>query len=229
MDIYQNKSRSYAQKLYIFAMEIILLWISWNILLGNWGTMIMSWFGFDFFKGDATRALVLFILMCVVFIRLKITMLVFLNRAIPWEEAIEIPFAFGLYYFGFALLGFHKEMEFGSVDIVGILIFVLGSYLNTASEYSRDRWKKKPENTGKLYTSGLFSYSMHINYFGDILWVSGLALVSRNYYAGIIPLLLLCFFIFWNIPVLDKYLSSKYRESFHEYSLKTKKLIPYIY
>ena len=37
-------------------------------------------------------------------------------------------------------------------------------------------FKRRPENKGKLFTGGLFAVSMHPNYFGDLLWVSGYAL-----------------------------------------------------
>jgi protein-S-isoprenylcysteine O-methyltransferase Ste14 len=70
---------------------------------------------------------------------------------------------------------------------------------------------------------------MHINYFGDILWVSAYAIITRNYYAIAIPILLFCLFAFWNIPALDKYLVNRYKREFHEYEKRTKKLIPLIY
>ena len=52
---------------------------------------------------------------------------------------------------------------------MGILLFIIGSYINTYSEIQRKRFKDNPNNKGKLYTLGLFQYARHINYFGDIL------------------------------------------------------------
>ncbi len=85
------------------------------------------------------------------------------------------------------------------------------------------------ENKGHLYTKGFFRYSMHINYFGDLLWVTGYAFVTHNWYAVIIPVFIFCFFAFYNIPKLDEYLHSKYGEEFSAYEKRTKKFIPYIY
>ena len=152
-----------------------------------------------------------------------------LKRKIPWEESISVPMAFALYFIGFPLLVFNREIPINWVDYLAIFIFALGSFLNTASELSRHNWKKRPENKGKLYTIGLFKYSMHINYFGDILWVSAYALVTFNVYSIAIPVLLFCLFAFWNIPVLDKYLAGRYKEQFAKYAKETKKLIPFIY
>jgi protein-S-isoprenylcysteine O-methyltransferase Ste14 len=70
---------------------------------------------------------------------------------------------------------------------------------------------------------------MHINYFGDLLWVTGYAIISRNAWALIIPTLLFCLFVFYNIPMLDAHLENKYKDQFMEYARTTKKFIPFIY
>lgn len=147
----------------------------------------------------------------------------------PWEETFSILFAFALYYVGFALFGYRSTQNIDFVDILAIGIFLLGSFLNTGSEIARDKWKKDLNNSGQLYTIGLFKYSMHINYFGDLLWVSAYALLTRNWYSITIPVFLFCFFTFYNIPKLDAYLSSKYGKQFEEYRNITKKFIPFIY
>jgi len=156
-------------------------------------------------------------------------MFVFLKRKIAFEEVISVPFAFAIYYLGFAILGYPTNIPIGFIDYIGIAIFLFGSYLNTASEFQRHIWKKDTNNKGKLYTIKLFSYSMHINYFGDLLWVIGYAILTRNIYSISIVIFLFIFFTFFNIPKLDKYLSEKYKEQFNEYQKKTKKFIPFIY
>lgn len=156
-------------------------------------------------------------------------MVYLLKRKIPWEESFSVPMAFALYYIGFSLLVFPREISIDWIDYLAIFIFIVGSVVNTMSELQRNFWKKHPENKGKLYTIGLFKYSMHINYFGDILWVSAYAIITRNYYSITIPILLFCLFVFWNIPALDKYLAERYKGQFEEYKNKTKKLIPFIY
>jgi steroid 5-alpha reductase family enzyme len=147
----------------------------------------------------------------------------------PWEEAFSIPLAFAIYYIGYALLGFKANQPFNFADVISIILFLTGSYFNTAAELMRDKWKKAPENKGKLYTGGLFRYAMHINYFGDVLWVTAYAIVTRNWFSCFIPAFILSFFVFYNIPKLDKYLASKYGKQFEEYRQKTKKLIPFVY
>ena len=88
------------------------------------------------------------------------------------------PYFMQLYAQFFATTGGANPEPINLVTILGLALFVLGSYLNTASEYMRHVWKRRPENAGKLYTGGLFRYARHINYFGDDLLGTGFALVG---------------------------------------------------
>ena len=227
MDLYNQKNKSYPQKIVLTILEIIIIAISYWILFANGYYKIFH--PLNPGQGNTVRHIILFTFNIIVFLRILVTSFYLIKRRMPWEEAFSIPFAFALYYIGFALLGFKSPVNIGTIDIIGILLFLLGSFLNTGSELARDIWKKKPENKGQLYTSGLFKYSMHINYFGDLLWVSAYAFVTRNWYSILIPIFLFCFFVFFNIPKLDNYLKSKYGDKFDNYQKTTKKFIPLIY
>jgi len=152
-----------------------------------------------------------------------------LKRKIPWAESFGVPFAFAIYYVGFSLFVLSSSEPLDGFDYSAIVLFILGCTLNTGGEILRARWKKNPDNKGKIYTKGFFKYSRHINYFGDILWVTAYALITRNLYAATIPAFLFCGFAFYNAPKLDKYLKSKYGNGYEEYKTKTKMLIPFIY
>ncbi len=229
MDMYNQKSKSIPQKSVILFIELGLLWLAYWILFQAGGSVLLEKTGISPNEGNQTARLIIFTFSLVVFVRLQFMMFYLLKRKIPWEESISIPMAFALYYVGFALLVYNRQIPIDWIDYLGVFIFVLGSYLNTASELQRHFWKKKPENKGKLYTIGLFKYAMHINFFGDVLWVTGYAIVTRNYYSTLIPVMLFCLFAFWNIPILDKYLAEKYEGQFEKYSTKVKKLVPFVY
>jgi len=229
MEMYGQKSRSMPQKTVMLLLEILFLWMAYWILFQNGGSTIFEWFGSSLSSGDLRRNYVNFGFSLVVFFRMMLTFYYLLERKIPWEEAFSVPFAFAIYYVGFALLTVNSEVPINWIDFVAMLVFVVGSCLNTVSELQRHFWKKDVKNEGKLYTEGLFAYSMHINYFGDILWVAAYAFISRNFYSIGIPVFLLLFFVFLNIPKLDTYLAEKYGDDFLRYSNKTAKLIPYIY
>lgn len=228
MDLYGQKNKSFPQKIVIHLLEVIFLWLSWWILFGRGG----EWAQQHLHIGNnavTARRYVIFIFNIIIFIRMAYTMFFLVKRRIPWGESIDVPFAFALYYIGFSLFALPGNDAVDMVDYLAIGLFVAGCVLNTAGETLRDVWKKKQVNHGKLYTGGFFKYSRHINYFGDLLWVTAYAIVTRNMYASVIPIFLLCFFAFYNAPKLDKYLRSKYGQAFDDYARKTKMLIPFIY
>lgn len=175
------------------------------------------------------RRVLIFAFNIIIFLRLAYMMIFLLKRKIPWEESISVPLAFAVYYIGYSLLVLPTSQPIDSIDYFAIALFVMGCVLNSGGEILRDRWKRLPDSKGKIYTQGFFKYSRHINYFGDILWVTAYAIVTRNWYAVSIPVLIVCFFAFYNAPKLDKYLKDKYGKDYDDYARKTKMLIPFIY
>ena len=229
MDLYSQKGKSIPQKIVIITLELLLLGFSYWILFKGGGGKLLGWFGMENVNGVWERKVIIFSFSVIVFLRMGFMMLYLLKRKIPWEESFSVPFAFALYYVGFSLLVLPAHQSIDYVDYLGMLLFLAGSFINTYSELQRHFWKKLPEHKGKLYTEGLFRYAMHINVFGDLLWVSADAIITRNYYSVAIPLFLFCLFAFYNIPALDSYLKSRYGPQFDEYSARTKKFIPFIY
>lgn len=143
-----------------------------------------------------------------------------------WEEAGGIPFAFLLYFVFFGFLTRYNASTSGWLEWLGLALFLAGSALNTGSELGRHFWKRNPENKGKLYTKGPFSLARHINYTGDIIWVSGMACITASPYSLLVVAFIFCFFAFFNGPMLDKYLARKYGAQYAEWEKTTKSLIP---
>lgn len=229
MELYGKRSRSIPQKVTIHVLEILILWLSFWILFQDGGTWIESTLHIHNSIQFSDRRIVIFTFNIITFFRIAFMMTILLTRAIPWKESISVPFAFALYFVGFSLFALPTAKPIDSIDILGIILFVVGSVLNTGGEILRNNWKKNPYNNGKIYTQGFFKYSRHINYFGDLLWVTAYAIITRNWFAASIPVILFCFFAFYNAPKLDKYLKSRYGKGYDDYANKTKMLIPFIY
>ncbi|NOX87151.1 MAG: isoprenylcysteine carboxylmethyltransferase family protein [Chlorobi bacterium] len=230
MDMYGVKDKSIPQKVTLMSVETIIVVVSgWILFFGGFEWLAGLFGAGQVSAGNHGRRIILFVFILISYARFWITTTILLQRKMPWEEVISVSFAFLLYYVGFGLLGYESKQPLDSLDVIGTFIFLFGGWLNTAGEMKRYYWKKRPENKGKLYTGGYFRYAMHINYFGDILWVSGFAILTRNWYSVIIPLWLIAFFLFFNIPKLDAYLAGKYGKAFEDYRKKTKKLFPFIY
>ncbi len=157
------------------------------------------------------------------------TLFVFVKRTIPWWEAAWGGSLIGCVLFFFLLRGLRAPQPIGPVDGAGMLLYIAGSYVGTASEHSRHTWKADPENRGHLYTRGLFRWSRHVNYFGDLLVFSGFALLTRQPWTGIVPLAMALNFILVIIPAHDTYLAGRYGSEFEAYARRTRKLIPLLY
>jgi steroid 5-alpha reductase family enzyme len=91
-----------------------------------------------------------------------------------------------------------NPVEYSVVDLIGVIIFFLGFYFEAVGDYQLAEFKKKPENKGKIITSGLWKYTRHPNYFGDALvwWGIGiLALPTELGYFGLVSPLLMTFLL----------------------------------
>jgi len=180
-------------------------------------------------NGNFVRNVLIISCMCIYFLRLLISLFVFFRRKMYWIEAIIIanimPWLFP--YIAYTSGQYRKPV--GLIEVIGILLFVLGSYLNSSSEYLRYSWKQEDENAGRIYTGGLFKYAININYFGDIVLFIGLAVIAHQVQLLIIPASMGFIFILILIPLKENYLKQKYGEEFVKYAAQTKKLIPLIY
>ena len=203
------------------------------------GNMI---FKFSLYKGYALKIFVplaldnnlhcLAMSMCgIIFcIRQLMCICVLMPRSISIEEiAIVILMCMPTVFWSFTYkIGFMQEHSVSSLQayvFVGSIIFGSGMIVAILSEWQR----KKLKVPGRLITEGLWSWSMHINYFGEFLYFLGWSIVSLNWINLWVPCTMLLGFIFWHIPGLDEYLAERYPEQFPNYAKKTKKLIPYIY
>lgn len=204
--------------------------ISWYCL----GVLAAAWFTYSAPEGanpadNHGRQVILLACAVIYVIRAAVTLFVFVKRKIPWWEAAWGGGLIGFVLFAFLFHGLLTPQPLGIVDAVGALLYLTGSYLGTGSEYSRHVWKGHPRNRGHLYTEGLFRYSRHINYFGDLLIFGGFAVLTQELWTGIVPLAMTLSFVLLLIPAHDAYLASRYGVEFDEYARRTKKLIPLIY
>ncbi len=179
--------------------------------------------------GDPARRLVLMICFGITVLRLVATLLVFYRRKMFWVEAILIAnimplvFPLGAYF----CAGVAEPI--GWPAAAGLLAFGLGCYLNTGGEYARHVWKLDPRNSGQLYTGGLFRRVRHVNYSGDILIYTGIALVGGDLRYLIVPGLMAGIFVGLLIPLKEKYLRDKYGAAFEAYARRSQRLVPYIF
>ncbi|MEP6860135.1 MAG: DUF1295 domain-containing protein [Deltaproteobacteria bacterium] len=207
------------------AQVAVSLWL----LLGGGYAMVGRWFGASWTAGDPDRSIVLAAFAIVLWARMTLTALVLLRRRMEWGEAIAVMFATAIYQWGFALLGAGTSGSLDVLDVIGIGLYVIGSFFNTGSELQRRAFKAKPEHAGQLYSGGLFALSRHPNYFGDALWGVGWALVTHTAWSIIIVAIEIGGFVFSQIPMLDKYLEEHYGDAYRTWARRTKRFVPFVY
>lgn len=113
--------------------------------------------------------------------------------------------------------------------LLGLIIWIIGFIFESTADRQLSKFIKNPENKGKLMTKGLWKYSRHPNYFGEItqwwgIWIVSITAVNGLF--GIIgPITISVLIIFVSgIPLLEK----KYqgRSDFEEYKKRTSVFIP---
>jgi protein-S-isoprenylcysteine O-methyltransferase Ste14 len=179
--------------------------------------------------GDRGRQAVLIAAVAIYLVRAAHTLFAFITRRVPWWEAAWGGGIIGTVLFFFLLTGLRVPQPLGPADLAAVLLYIAGSWLGTASESARHRWKTRPENRGHLYTEGLFRISRHVNYFGDLLLFAGCAILARQWWAAIVPAAMALNFVLVIIPAHDAYLAGRYGREFDDYARRTKKLIPFVY
>ncbi|MEJ2012925.1 MAG: DUF1295 domain-containing protein [Anaerolineales bacterium] len=71
-----------------------------------------------------------------------------------------------------------QRIELGAFGLVGLLVWILGFGIEVIADRQKSAFRSDPANAGKFIQSGLWSWSRHPNYFGEIvLWV-GIALIA---------------------------------------------------
>ena len=116
------------------------------------------------------------------------------------------------------------------LDIAGLVLFGVGFCFEVTADWQMNRFKSNPENRGKLMTSGMYKYSRHPNYFGEVtLWwgIFLLALPTQYGWATLVsPLIITLLILFFSgIPLLEKRFES--RPGFADYKAQTPKFFPF--
>lgn len=122
--------------------------------------------------------------------------------------------------------GFEKNLNV----YIGLAIWLIGFLFETIGDYQLLKFIKNPENRGKILSSGLWRYTRHPNYFGEItVWWAILIIILPNpqWYIAIIGPLTITFLItkISGIPMLEK--RYKNDKAYQEYARKTSVLLPW--
>jgi steroid 5-alpha reductase family enzyme len=77
--------------------------------------------------------------------------------------------------------------EIVSIDlflIIGSAVWLLGFGMEVIADHQKSRFRSQAKNKGKFITTGLWAYSRHPNYVGEILLWTGIAVIAIPSLAG---------------------------------------------
>lgn len=72
----------------------------------------------------------------------------------------------------------------GALGMLGIAVWVVGMAIEVVSDRQKSAFKADPANAGRFINVGLWAWSRHPNYFGEIVLWLGIAIVSLEVLQG---------------------------------------------
>ena len=125
--------------------------------------------------------------------------------------------------------------DLGIVALIGFVIWIVGFAIEATADAQKSRFRADPANKGRFIHTGLWSWSRHPNYFGEIvLWV-GVAVIALPVLRGwqwvalISPLFVtLLLTRISGVPMLERRADEKWggQEDYEAYKERTSVLIP---
>lgn len=119
---------------------------------------------------------------------------------------------------------------------IGLALWLVGFGIETLADAQKSRFRSDPGNKGEFIQTGLWSWSRHPNYFGEILLWTGVAVIAlpvlRNWqWVSIISPVFVTLLLtrISGVPMLERRADAKWggQEGYEVYKTRTSILIPW--
>lgn len=119
---------------------------------------------------------------------------------------------------------------FGLLDLIGLGVWLCGFVFESVGDAQLARFIKDPSNKGKLMRSGLWHYTRHPNYFGEVTMWWGIWLIALSVPFGFLsiigPITITVLILkVSGVPLLEKKMAEN--PEFAEYKRQTSMFIPW--
>ncbi|MFW9819292.1 MAG: DUF1295 domain-containing protein [Candidatus Thorarchaeota archaeon] len=122
-------------------------------------------------------------------------------------------------------------IDFAGISIwLGIIIWLIGFIFETFGDYQLYKFKKNPENKGKVMDKGFWKYTQHPNYFGEVTQWWGLFIIALAVPFGFISFIGPLFITYMIIKVSGIRLLEKHYEGddkYADYKKRTSMFFPW--
>jgi steroid 5-alpha reductase family enzyme len=122
------------------------------------------------------------------------------------------------------------DASFGALEALALLVGLAGVAFELVADEQLHSFARTRQ-PGALLDWGLWRYSRHPNYFGEILfwvslWLFGVSAVPVFWWTGIGALGMIAMFVFASVPMLDERSAAR-RPGFATYAARTSALVPW--
>jgi steroid 5-alpha reductase family enzyme len=118
----------------------------------------------------------------------------------------------------------------GFLDMLGVLVWILGFGFESVSDWQLDMFIKNPDNRGRIMEQGLWRYSRHPNYFGEVTMWWGIYIIALPVpwgWVSIIGPLTISYIILFvsGVPMTERFMQDN--PAFADYKRRTSAFIPW--
>lgn len=132
----------------------------------------------------------------------------------------------------------HPVEGLGLVDAIGLALWMIGFSVEVAADQQKSAFRRLAENKGRFIQSGLWAWSRHPNYFGEILLWVGVFVVASAQLQGVqwlsvlSPVFVAALLVAGSgIPLLEAQADKKWsaEPEYQAYKARTPVLIPFLW
>ena len=147
----------------------------------------------------------------------------FLQGVVIWCVTLPIQF----------VLSVDKNAVISLINQIGLVIIVIGFIWEVISDIQLNNFKNNPIQTKDFLKTGLWAYSRHPNYFGEVVFWWGIYIFSISNYFSLISIIgpVVFTYLIFNITgvkTMDKRMSKNY-PGYKDHINSTNAMIPKIY
>ena len=118
----------------------------------------------------------------------------------------------------------------GLLDAAAVVVTVAAIAIEATADRQLHRFTADPANRGRIVDRGLWRYSRHPNYLGEImfwwgLWLFGLAAAPSWWWTVAGPVVMVLLFAFVSVPIMDRR-SLRRRPAYAEHMRRVPALLP---
>jgi steroid 5-alpha reductase family enzyme len=130
-----------------------------------------------------------------------------------------------------AILFIEKHPTTNLLTLIGSLVIVLAAFIQLISDQQMKRFKKRTKGEKKCIEEGLWKYSRHPNYFGEVMVWWGIYLIYLSMakhldFMIISPIMMTSLFLFISIPWMERKII-RTRPEYVDYQKRVSMLVPF--